>query len=74
MRSVLVRATKMGTMMNELVFDDLFSQAIPVPSESEQRKIGAFFHDVDNLITLRQRASRRLRGCRFGVKRSRGLV
>ena len=55
MRSVLVRATKMGTMMNELVFDDLFSQTIPVPSESEQRRIGAFLDSIDNLITLRQR-------------------
>ena len=48
--------------------------AVPCPSVVEQRMIGSLFADIDSLITLRQRASRRLRGCRFGVKRSRGLV
>ena len=55
MRRILVRSNKRGTMMNELVPDDLFSQAILVPSEREQHAIGALFRDVDNLITLRQR-------------------
>ena len=55
MRHILVRSTKRGTMMNELVPEDLFSQTILVPSEGEQRAIGALFRDVDDLITLRQR-------------------
>ena len=55
MRDVLIRATKKGTMMNELVFDELFGQSIPVPSEPEQRAIGTLFRDLDSLITLHQR-------------------
>ena len=55
MRSKLVNATKAGTMMNELVPEDLFRQDILVPSLSEQSQIGAFLKSLDNLITLHQR-------------------
>ncbi|MBM6776978.1 restriction endonuclease subunit S [Collinsella tanakaei] len=55
MRRILVRSTKRGTMMNELVPDDLFVQSILVPDDTEQRAIGALFRDLDDLITLRQR-------------------
>lgn len=41
--------------MNELVLDDFFRQSIPVPSLAEQRRIGAFFSQLDSLITLHQR-------------------
>ena len=54
MRKKLVRSTKAGTMMNELVIDDLMEQLILVPSLQEQKKIGAFFEGLDNLITLHQ--------------------
>lgn len=53
---------------------DLLRSTVLLPACFEQHAIGTFFADLDDLITLRQRASRRLRGCRFGVKRSRGLV
>ncbi len=55
MRRILVRSTKRGTMMNELVPADLFSQTIPVPCPDEQHAIGAFFRELDDLITLHQR-------------------
>ena len=55
MRDILVRATKSGTMMNELVIDDLFKQSIAVPQEAEQQAIGYFFSHLDDLITLHQR-------------------
>ena len=55
MREILVRATKSGTMMNELVIDDLFKQSIAVPQEAEQQAIGYFFSHLDDLITLHQR-------------------
>ena len=53
---VLLKATKRGTLMNELVLDDLFEQSVSIPSEkSEQERIGAIFGALDNLITLNQR-------------------
>ena len=55
MRETLVRATKASTMMHDLVLEDFLKQAIPTPSLSEQRKIGALFSRLDNLITLHQR-------------------
>lgn len=55
MRSKLVNSTKAGTMMNELVIDDLFKQDILFPAIDEQRKIGLALRNIDNLITLHQR-------------------
>ena len=55
MRSVLVSATKSGTMMNELVVDDLMNESIRVPELPEQKAIGSFLCSLDNLITLHQR-------------------
>ncbi|MCO5509917.1 restriction endonuclease subunit S [Enterococcus hirae] len=55
MRHLLVRSTKNGTMMNELVIPDLEKESLLVPSESEQKQIGAFFDKLDETITLHQR-------------------
>ena len=55
MRPILIRATKLGTMMNELVVSDFLDQSIPVPSLPEQHKVGALFAKLDSLITLHQR-------------------
>jgi len=53
---VLLKATKRGTLMNELVLDDLFEQTVSIPCEpTEQERIGALFASLDNLITLHQR-------------------
>ena len=56
MRPILTRSTKASTMMHELVPKDFLKETISVPeSMLEQRLIGAFFRDLDDLITLRQR-------------------
>ena len=38
--------------------NDLDNQEIAIPSEEEQKKIGSFFRQLDNLITLHQRKSK----------------
>ena len=55
MRTVLVRATKLGTMMNELVLEDFFAQQVQIPSAEEQASIGSLLDSVDDLIALHQR-------------------
>ena len=55
MRSILVNATKSGTMMNELVPDDLMHESILVPCLAEQEVIGNSLSQLDHLITLHQR-------------------
>ena len=55
MRKVLVKATKAGTMMNELVIPEFLNQTILIPQNDEQKKIGDYFSKLDNLITLHQR-------------------
>ena len=61
MRQKLVRSTKAGTMMNELVIDDLMRQSILVPSLSEQKKTGDYFKGLDHLLSLHQRKLEKLR-------------
>ena len=60
MRLVLINATKSGTMMNELVVDDLMRESILVPSLPEQRAVGALFSRLDSLIALHQRKHNQL--------------
>ena len=38
-----------------IVWEELYKQELPVPKIDEQIKIGAFFENIDNLITLHQR-------------------
>ncbi len=59
MGTVLVRCTKASTMMTNLVANDFLQESILVPSVEEQRKIGAFLDQLDNLITLHQRRTKR---------------
>lgn len=61
MRPILVNATKNGTMMNELVPDDLMHESILVPCLAEQEVIGNSFSQLDHVITLHQR-KRKYRG------------
>ncbi|MGZ7863005.1 restriction endonuclease subunit S [Ligilactobacillus salivarius] len=67
MRKILVRSTKSGTMMNELVINDLYKESILVPSTEEQKKIGAFFNQLDSLITLHQRKLEHLQEQKKGL-------
>ena len=55
MGSVLLRSTKASTMMTNLVATDFLQESFLVPTYPEQQKIGAFFQQLDNLITLHQR-------------------
>ena len=55
MRRVLVRSTKQGTMMNELVTKDFYNESIFVPNDLEQTKIGYFLSELNCLIALHQR-------------------
>ncbi len=55
MRPILVNATKSGTMMNELVPDDLMHESILVPCLAEQEVIGNSLSQLDYLIALHQR-------------------
>lgn len=53
-QSILLRSTKRGTLMNELVLEDLMEEIVYLPSEKEQEKIGDFFDNLDNLIALQE--------------------
>ena len=60
MGSVLLRSTKASTMMTNLVATDFLQESFLVPTYPEQQKIGAFFSQLDNLITLHQRELEKL--------------
>ncbi|MEJ1320977.1 restriction endonuclease subunit S [Latilactobacillus sakei] len=60
MRTILVKSTKQGTMMNELVVTDFLKQGIKVPEKSEQKIIGIFLTRLDHTITLQQNEIERL--------------
>lgn len=51
MREKLVNSTKAGTMMNELIVDNLLAEKILVPKVAEQQKIGKFFAQLDSTIS-----------------------
>ena len=55
MRPILSKSTKASTMMHDLVTKDFLNESILVPSVDEQKKIGAYLNNLDNLITLHQR-------------------
>ncbi len=67
MRPILVNATKSGTMMNELVPDDLMHESILVPCLAEQEVIGNSLSQLDHLITLHQRKRRKESFSRYPV-------
>ncbi|MDE5946603.1 MAG: restriction endonuclease subunit S [Oscillospiraceae bacterium] len=52
---IMTRCTKASTMMTNLVANDFLKEKIAVPSLDEQKQIGAYFSNLDNLITLHQR-------------------
>ena len=60
MQRILVRSTKQGTMMNELVFDDFFAEKMRVPSLPEQRLIGQFFKTLDSFIAAAENRTKHL--------------
>lgn len=54
MGRIMTRCTKASTMMTNLVAKDFLNEKILVPTIDEQRKIGEYFDNLDNLITLHQ--------------------
>ena len=54
MGGILLRSTKASTMMTNLVANDFLQETFLVPAYPEQQKIGAFFQELDRLITLHQ--------------------
>ncbi|MDY3904188.1 MAG: restriction endonuclease subunit S [Candidatus Enteromonas sp.] len=55
MGDILLRSTKASTMMTNLVANDFLQETFLTPTYPEQQKIGAFFQELDTLITLHQR-------------------
>ena len=60
MGGILLRSTKASTMMTNLVANDFLQETFLTPTYPEQQKIGAFFQQLDNLITLHQRKWKRI--------------
>ena len=60
MGGILLRSTKASTMMTNLVANDFLQETFLTPTYPEQKKIGAFFQQLDNLITLHQRKFEKL--------------
>ena len=60
MGGILLRSTKASTMMTNLVANDFLQETFLVPTYPEQHKIGVFFQELDNLITLHQRKVEKL--------------
>lgn len=61
MRNVLIRCTKSSTMMTDLVVDDFLKETILVPSYAEQQKIGAYFRNLDQQISLQTQRLEKLK-------------
>lgn len=52
MRNILLRCTKSSTMMTNLVASDFLKETFLVPCYEEQKLIGSFLNNLDNLINL----------------------
>ena len=50
-----------------IVWEELYKQELPVPKIDEQERIGKFFHDLDNLITLHQCKCDKLKELKKGM-------
>lgn len=55
MRKILINATSSARMMKSLNSIEFLKQSILLPILSEQQKIGKFFYQLDNTISLHQR-------------------
>ena len=54
MGKTMARCTKSSTMMTNLVANDFLKESVLVPILEEQKKIGKYLSNIDNLITLHQ--------------------
>lgn len=60
MKHILVKSTKKGTMMHELVVDEFLNQSILVPNDQEQNLLGQMLKNIDMLITANQQKGEKL--------------
>ena len=67
MGRTMARCTKSSTMMTNLVANDFLKEAVLVPVLEEQKKIGQYFSNLDNLITLHQRKLDTLKKLKQGM-------
>ncbi len=61
MGGILLRSTKASTMMTNLVANDFLQETFLTPTYPEQQKIGAFFQQLDHLITFHQNKLEKLK-------------
>lgn len=56
-KDFFLRASTEGASVcrKNIVWEELYKQTLPVPTIAEQEKIGLFFDELDNLITLHRR-------------------
>ena len=63
-----------GTSIKGITKDELLAKNIMVPRYAEQQQIGAFFKQLDNLITLHQRKEKAaVSGCSNDANNSKGV-
>ena len=63
-----------GTSIKGITKDELLAKNIMVPRYTEQQQIGAFFKQLDNLITLHQRKEKAaVSGCSNDANNSKGV-
>ena len=63
-----------GSTIKRLYNDNILNTAITLPSVEEQQKIGAYFENLDNLITLHQRKGKAaVSGCSNDANNSKGV-
>ena len=63
-----------GTSIKGITKDELLAKNIMVPRYAEQQQIGAFFKQLDNLITLHQRKGKAaVTGCSNDANNSKGV-
>ena len=63
-----------GTSIKGITKDELLAKSIMVPRYAEQQQIGAFFKQLDNLITLHQRKGKAaVTGCSNDANNSKGV-
>ena len=54
-KELLLKFGKVGTTVESINFSEMKSMALPMPSTTEQSRIGALFAKLDSLIALHQR-------------------
>ena len=59
-RQLLLEYGKTGTTVESVDFNKMHDMQLTIPSFDEQQRMGAYFNNLDNLITLHQRKHEKL--------------